>query len=179
MTPLNFVSESHMNPSILNPTARTSRTSRWNPWPWAIVGWFVCFFGVVISLTVTAVRSRSDVVAADYYNQELRFQQRIDAASRSEALANPPKVSFDPRSGLLQIQLPIAPKSGEAIGTVMLYRPDDARLDREFPLTPNSTGFLSIPMTGVKTGRWRVRLAWTSEGREFFHEVPVRVTHGV
>lgn len=164
----------------MNPTQTTSESTvavYWNPWPWAILVWFICFFGVVVGMTVTAARSRSDIVAPDYYTQELKFQDRIDAASRTDSMSEPPQVRYEAQSHCLRIHLPAGVKISE--GKIALYRPDDARLDRDQPMTLDGTGSQVIPTDGLKAGRWRVRLSWTSEGREFYHEATVRLQPGV
>lgn len=164
----------------MNPTQTTSENTavvRWNPWPWAILVWFICFFGVVVGMTVTAARSRSDVVATDYYAQELKFQDRIDAASRTDSLSEPPQVTYDATSRSLRIHLPVGVKIAE--GKIALYRPDDARLDRDQPMTLDGSGSQVISTDGLKVGRWRVRLSWISEGHEYYHEATVRLKPGV
>ena len=158
-------------------TSENTAVVRWNPWPWAIVIWFICFFGVVVGMTVTAARSRSDVVAADYYAQELKFQDRIDAAGRTDSMSEPPQVTYDSKSRVLRIQLPSGAKvSG---GKVALYRPDDARLDQDLPMVLDATGSQVISTDGLKVGRWRIRLSWTLDGKEYYHEATVRLKPGV
>ncbi len=163
----------------MNATPTTSENTtnvRWNPWPWAILVWFICFFGVVVGMTVTAARSRTDVVALDYYAQELKFQDRIDAASRTDSMTEPPQVIYDSQNSVLRIHLPVGAKvSG---GKVALYRPDDARLDRDMPMALDATGSQVISTDGLKVGRWRVRLSWTVDGHEFYHEAAVRLKPG-
>lgn len=162
-----------------SPALTTSSTPRWNPWPWAIVTWFIGFFGVVVGLTTTAIRSRTDVVSPDYYAQELRFQERIEASARTEALAAQPTVVVDSHLHSLRLQLPPGVVPGSDTGKITLYRPDDARLDQEFPLKLDTTGAQLIPVASLRPGRWKVRIAWQSQGHEFYHETTVRLMPGV
>jgi len=168
-----------MNTTSPAPSIHSLPTTRWNPWPWAIVAWFVCFFGVVVGLTTTAIRSRTDVVSRDYYAQELRFQDRIDASARTDALPLQPTVFVDSQTRSLRLHLPPGAAPAVATGTVTLYRPDDARLDQEFPLKLDATATQLIPVTSLRPGRWKVRIAWKSEGHEFYHETTVRLMPGV
>lgn len=168
-----------MNHSTVSATipavSKASIRPRWNPWPWAVSGWFVFFFLVVVGLTTTAVRSRTDVVAGDYYAQELRFQEQLDAASRSDQLGITPKVSLESASGQLKVELPSDARQGGAVGFVTLYRPDNARLDRQVPMAVDGDGIQRITTEGLAPGRWRVRLAWTASGRSYYQETVVRI----
>ena len=168
-----------MSTTSPSPILTSIPSTRWNPWPWAIVAWFICFFGVVVGLTTTAIRSRTDVVSPDYYAQELRFQDRIDASARTDALPSQPTVFVDEHRRSLHLQLPGGAAPGNATGRINLYRPDDARLDQEFSLKLDATGTQLIPVASLRPGRWKVRIAWQSEGREFYHETTVRLMPGV
>jgi hypothetical protein len=144
-----------------------------NLWPASIIGFFsvaVLFLG---SFVVWAMRQHEDLVSADYYEREVRYQQQLDSMNRSQEVATKVVVTFDPAQQAILISLPAAKG---ARGRVHLYRPSDARLDRELPLSLNQEGVQRLDATGLSGGLWKVRVKWTTEGQEYFLDQPVIVT---
>jgi hypothetical protein len=56
-----------------------------------------------------------------------------------------------------------------------LYRPSDRSYDRTWPLDVAVDGSQRISTAGVAAGHWIAQLAWTSGGRAFYVERPVRI----
>lgn len=154
----------------------SSKSSR-NPWPIAIIGFFVVAIIFIVSFIVWAVHQREDLVSADYYEREVRFQTQLDSMNRSQELALQTIVTFEPQAQSIIITLPTA-KSQEAKGTVHLYRPSDARLDRELPLALNSQGIQRLDSRSLADGLWKVRVQWHAGGQDYFVDQPVIVTSG-
>ena len=152
----------------------TTNTSR-NPWPIAIVVWFILFAIFLVSFIVWAVRQRVDLVSDNYYEHEVRYQQQVDRLNNSRALATQVVVTFDPAAHRIVISLPAAESQG-ATGHIHLYRPSDARLDRDLPLALNASGMQQLDARELRNGLWKVRLEWTAKGHEFYLDQPVIVT---
>src|SRR5690349_9447276 len=104
-----------------------------NFWPASIIGFFVLAIIFLVTFVAWAMRQREDLVSTDYYEREVRYQQQLDSMNRSRILAAQVVVTFDPARQAIVISLPSDKRQG-AIGLVHLYRPSDARLDRELPL---------------------------------------------
>jgi nitrogen fixation protein FixH len=125
------------------------------------------------SFVVWAMRQREDLVSADYYEREVRYQQQLDSLNRSQAFSTQVVVTFDPAQQAILITLPAA---RGATGRVHLYRPSDARLDRELPLALNDEGVQRLGAKELSGGLWKVRVNWTAQGKEYFLDQPVIVT---
>ena len=50
-------------------------------WPYAIIAVFVLFAAYIGSMVYQAMRSDVDLVSADYYKQELAYQQRMESVA--------------------------------------------------------------------------------------------------
>ena len=87
----------------------TSTSSR-NLWPASIIGFFISAFIFMATFVLWAMHRREDLVSADYYEREVRYQQQLDSMNRSQALATQVVVTFDPAQQAIIITLPaIAP----------------------------------------------------------------------
>jgi nitrogen fixation protein FixH len=56
-----------------------------------------------------------------------------------------------------------------------LYRPSESALDVTLPLAPDADGTQTISTAKLARGLWRVKVTWSSEGREFYHEFKLQV----
>jgi len=149
----------------------TSTSSR-NLWPASIIGFFISAFIFMATFVVWAMHQREDLVSADYYEREVRYQQQLDSMNRSQALATQVVVTFDPAQQAIIITLPAAQG---ATGQVHLYRPSDARLDREIPLALNGDGVQRLDAKALSGGLWKIRVKWNAQGKEYFLDQSVIV----
>lgn len=142
-----------------------------NPWPYGIVAVFVVFITSIATVVTYISRHRVDLVSADYYEQEIRFQQRLDQMNRTAALGAPARVGFKADTREIQIQLPAAVAPGDRFeGRLQLYRPSAAGMDREVLLAPDARGAQSFPAPDLAAGVWKARLHWSVNGQAYFAE---------
>lgn len=147
----------------------SNTTSRFNPWPYAIIGWFVIFIAAMATWAVVAVRQDMDLVRKDYYEAELAYQRQIDQLNRTQPIATGVRLAFDPASHSVELRIPESLATG-AYGKIHLYRPSNARLDQKLPFRPDTRGHQRVEAGGLETGLWKIRLEWISNGQEYLVE---------
>ena len=143
-------------------------------WPWGIVGFFVLFIGGIGTCIAIAVNHNEGLVSKDYYEQEIRYQQRIDAIKRTQEHGVIPLIAYDAATPAMTIRYAAPAAIQAATGTITLYRASDASLDRTVPFAPDTTGAQIIPGALAK-GAWRVKLEWWKDGQPFYLEQAVKV----
>lgn len=141
------------------------KTTR-NLWPFAIIGIFALFIAGMTTMVVLACRSNTDLVSRDYYEQELRFQGRIDSLDRTHSLGATAK--YDAPSRRIIISLPAAHAGKSVDGQIQLYRPSAAGMDRQFKLKPDAQGIQALDAADLENGLWKIRVAWNVAGQEYF-----------
>lgn len=151
-----------------------SKPSR-NLWPFSIMAFFAVAILFFAGFVIWVVQLRDDLVAPDYYEREVRFQSQLDRLNRSQEFAARTVVTFQPESREILIALPAEQVRG-ATGTIQLYRPSDARLDRDVPLALSDTGEQRLDTRQLANGLWKVRVKWNTNGEEFYLDQPVIVT---
>jgi nitrogen fixation protein FixH len=149
---------------------------RRNPWPIAITVYFGVFFIFIVCFIVFASRQRVDLVRADYYEAEIKFQQQIDRVERSRPMDAQVAIDYDLQSSKVTVQLPRAAQNG-AYGKIELYRPSDARQDKNIKLAADQNGTQTIDVRGLQSGLWKVRVNWTCAGQEYFVEKPITISN--
>lgn len=136
-----------------------------NPWPIAIVVYFVVFASAIAGWVTLAVRNDMQLVRKDYYEEELKFQQQIDRMKRAHEVREGIAIEYNPSVQTIKIALPPAK---DLTGKIHLYRPSDARLDREIPLAPAGDGSQSIDAHNLQPGLWKVKVYWSANQTDFY-----------
>lgn len=146
---------------------------RIEPWPVAIVGFFVVAILGAVAFVTFCTMHPSELVAADYYDQEMRYQEQMERLERTRTQTSGASVSFESAANQIRIQVPPEQVSSGVKGWIHLYRPSAAGMDRRVELSVDAKGQQVIDAADLVAGRWEVRVAWEAEGEEFFYSQDV------
>jgi hypothetical protein len=134
-------------------------------WGKGILLTIVAFVGFIMTLVVISVQQDDiHLVTENYYEKEINYQQHIER-EKSASTLDREVLLFDAQGKVMLLDLPQGAK-----GSLQLFRPSDARLDREFQLEITSEGKTKVPLEDLKAGYWRVQLTWTENGMDFYEE---------
>ena len=139
-----------------------------NPWPYAIIAYFVVFIAGIAAFIAFAVRNDMELVRPDYYDHEIKYQAQIDRLERTSAIQGQLGLDYDASAKAVSLTLPAA-----AAGEVHLYRPSDSKLDRRVKLELDSAGRQRLDVSSLRGGLWRMRVSWTAGGSEYYFEKPL------
>lgn len=139
-----------------------------NPWPWSIIGFFSVAVMAAVVWVVFCIRHGTDLVAADYYEQEVEYQTRLDSMEHARELADRASISYEPAEGFIRIQLPPEQAILHPDGVIHLYRPSQASLDQTLPLQVTTVGEQRLNTRSLAPGLWDVRVQWIANGEAFF-----------
>jgi hypothetical protein len=144
-------------------------------WAWGITGAYLVFAGLTLTMVAIAVMQRTDLVSEDYYQREIDHQQHIDRRARTQALPAGVAWSFSHEGDDLVLRFPQDHFTDSPEGQVYLYRPDNATLDRDYPIALDAYGQQRIPLAELAFGRWHVRIEWHADGQQYFSERELQV----
>jgi nitrogen fixation protein FixH len=145
-----------------------SNRRRWDPWPLSIAAFFTVAIIGCSTFIAFCNRHPADLVAADYYEQEVRYQGQIDSLQRAQARAEQASVAFDAARKRIVVALPPDQFGTNITGTIQLYRPSAVNLDKQFQLAPDAAGVQAIDATTLAPGLWKVRVSWTVDKQDYF-----------
>jgi hypothetical protein len=137
-------------------------------WPIGILLAFLLFTGGIATCVVVACTHKSELVSDQYYDQEIKYQARIDSLERTKRLATPANAIYEPATRHLIVSLPTEHAGKAVTGEIELYRPSAAGLDRRFKLEPDTRGLQLLDASRLPEGVWKVRVTWTVDGLEYF-----------
>lgn len=161
----------------MNSSVAPSKT--FNFWPYGIIAAFVVFIGGLVTLVVTAQRhGKSELVAADYYDREIRYQTTLDSERRALAFGEELRAEFDAVARLITVTVPKRHASSSPEGTVQFYRPSAASGDQRLQLKVQADGSQSFDARTFAEGPWDVRVQWRVDGTEYSYARRVVITPG-
>lgn len=132
------------------------------------------FVVLILSLVIGTNFRKSELIADDYYQQELTYQQKIDAAAATATLKETVTVSADATSVL--IRFPEA-FSGQAVtGSIHFYAPSSAKADRVIPVQSNN-GIMTVDRSKLAAVMYEVQISWSVNGKAYYQSVPLNLLH--
>ena len=131
---------------------------------------FLAFAAIIISLVVVSMRQDVSLVAADYYQQEIAYQGRIDELTNANAQQS---IEVSRKAGEDQLMLTFSEAGSGVTGEVHMYRPSDASLDKSLPLVLDESGTFRIDTSALKKGLWKMKITWKADGKSYFEEKTV------
>ncbi|MBI5020418.1 MAG: FixH family protein [Ignavibacteriales bacterium] len=137
-------------------------------WGFGIALVVVIFAVGVGALVYIAASQKVDLVTDDYYEQELKHQDRIDESKRSSDLKE--KIEVRAANSELKIIFPNSFLSREITGTIMLYRPSDRKIDIMLPLVLDSANTQTILTSSFQKGLWRTKIMWEYQKEKYYQE---------
>ena len=146
------------------------KTAR-NFWPVGIIIFFTAFFVGIAVVIVIASTHQDTLVNDNYYEQELKFQDQIDATERAAKCGA--KIRYDSAAGKILLALP-AEQAGQSVsGKVSFYRANAPALDCDFPMQLNSDGTQTIEISKLANGPWKICARWKADGKDYYLEEKV------
>ena len=134
---------------------------------------YCCFVVMILTLVVMASRHKVELVAENYYEQELKFQEKIDKTERSNSLKEP--LTVDYVNGNLQVGFPMSMKNVEINGTISIYSPVKKSNDRSFDITGIINQQQIIRLDKLSPGSYTVQIDWNAEGISYYNEKIIKI----
>ena len=128
-------------------------------WGWRITIFLTCFIGFIMYMVVYSFTTTNDLVAVDYYNQEIQYQDNIDA--QTNALPFNKDVTVTSNTDKVDIQFPASFDVKFTAGEISFYRPDNAKLDRKYSLKLTPEKSQSLDKSEIAPGFYKVTIQFT------------------
>lgn len=105
-------------------------------------------------------QKNSDLITDNYYEEELQYQDVIDAKNRADKLAAKPELKIK-QSGIY-ILFPEDFNNTNTKFDFYLYRSDDQNLDVKKEFTLSAKNDFEIPAKVLSKGNYILKLKWTT-----------------
>lgn len=142
-------------------------------WGTGVIIGFGCFMTFILFF-VFLVQSNSkydnELVAEDYYKQEIKVQSNIESQQLANALKI--KLKTEITKDGLQIIFPSDIDFKKINGTISLYRPSNQKLDFETKISLSSPIML-IPNHKLIGGLWEITINWNVDKVSYLNKETV------
>lgn len=120
------------------------------------MGLFVIFIAVLTSIKLTKV---NDLEHEDYYAREINYEQEIQAQRNANSFD---KVEIKDQENFITIRVPESLEASEI--RVILTRPNDKNLDKEYHFDDSKTHLIS--KDELATGVYKVEILYKVDGKD-------------
>jgi|GEM_PF-96885 len=129
---------------------------------------YIGFVAFMVGLVVLAFQQKFDLVADDYYAQEIAYQGRIDQMDKARQKAY--VVSFSQEGEQMAVAFPTVASQVK----LHFFRPSDEKLDlKETSARVDST--FTFPLNTLTAGKYIAKVEWQADGETYYQEETVIV----
>lgn len=126
-------------------------------WGFGVFALYVAFVILILFLVFKSTSTKVDLVAEDYYQQELKYQDKIDQKRNAARLE--PGLKHEISGSTIFLAFPLDHQSAE--GTVIVYRPSNKAYDKEFDIKLDENGKMAITMKESPIGLYKLKVDWS------------------
>ena len=136
-------------------------------WGYKILIIYSAFVLGIVFMVYKSSQQNTDLVTTDYYAKELKYQEKIDETSRTNALSE--SVKYEVGSNSLRVFFPKDFAGKKIKGSAEIYFPADEKKDSKINFSmQDSMQSISVPTTNK--GLHVLQLNWQAEGISYYYE---------
>lgn len=134
-------------------------------WGKSILLFYSLFVIALLAMVYFSFTQDVNLVAEDYYQQEIAYEDQITRIKNTESLVEKPTVVL--KNTYVEITFP---KDLNPKGVVLFFRPSDSSKDRRVPLALGANGTQQIDFSTQLAGLWKAKLTWKQGEKEYYQE---------
>ena len=142
-------------------------------WGYKITILYVGFVALIVCMVTMAMHQKVDLVSKDYYEQELKFQDKINKTNRANALKEP--LTWEIKQSELKLKFPQQFNGQKINGSIYFFRPSDASLDKTITIPTDTATVKNIPTQQLKKGLYKMQISWDVNSQEYYNEGIIQV----
>lgn len=128
---------------------------------------FILFAVLMSTLVYNCMNQNFELVSKDYYNDELRYQDKIDGVNNANKLTT---VQIGQTGEEVCVQLPKELNGLATSGQLWFYCVTNASNDRKIPVVVNEDGKMLIDKRKLAKTNYQLKLNWQTGNDKFYNE---------
>ncbi|WP_114789383.1 FixH family protein [Niabella yanshanensis] len=128
----------------------------------------VVFVAGITFMVYLSMRQTNEVVDANYYEREMKYQQVIDGKKNLLALGDSVTIMND--GAVIKVAFPPSTITRLDSGSIQFMKLSNAKDDKFIPMSGNKTALYQIPLSYISKGLYKVRIDWSNQGTPYYHE---------
>ena len=128
----------------------------------------VVFTVAALSFIYFAFNQDVNLVKDNYYQDEIKYQDRIDEIERTNKLSGQLKIKLSGSNIIFNFPEDFKTKNIE--GNILLYRPSDRKHDISFPIILDSSFTQIFSTINMLPGMWKAQIKWKVDTVKYYTE---------
>ncbi|QOR73041.1 FixH family protein [Cruoricaptor ignavus] len=129
----------------------------------ALASFIIFILGMIFLFPIG--KQNAEMVSDNYYEEELVYQNVIDAKNRADGLAEKPEYSQD--KGGITIRFPESINNSNSKFSFNLFRTDDRRYDVNAKIKLDKNNSVYLPAKILKPGSYTLKMLWTKDALDY------------
>ncbi len=142
-------------------------------WGLKITLLYVSFVLLILGMVGLAMHEKMDLVANDYYEQELNYQNKINTVNHTRALGE--SLTWEVKKNTLELTFPEQFKEKKISGNVYFFRPSDATMDKTIAIPTDTARIQNISTSQLKKGVYKMQISWEVNKEKYYNEGIVQI----
>ena len=134
---------------------------------------YIGFVILIVGMVGMTMREKVDLVSKDYYEQEIKYQLKIDKINRTEKLKG--TLTWEIKPGSIVITFPKELNRAIKSGSIYFFRPSDSEMDKTIDLTQDTLPFRNISTENIKKGLYKIEINWKADTQEYYNEGTIQI----
>lgn len=134
----------------------------WGKAIFAAYGFFI--LGVIAMVSISLTKS-VDLVAPNYYDKAISYQEEIDRITNANKLKEP--IRFDISGTSIVLNFPNNSPASVINGEIVFFRPSDSRKDFRVNVETDNKFAQVIDISNLDGGLWKIKIFWNMDGIDY------------
>ncbi len=152
---------------------KSEKTPKDRTWGIGIAVLYTAFVLAMLGLVFLASLERFDLVDKNYYEDGIKYQERIDQMKLANSAPYKLDISLKKPAQQLELTFPAAIPSDSISGKIVLFRASNAALDRNWDITADDQGKQQLDLSTLRHGSWKVMVYWKAGAADLYTEKTV------
>lgn len=128
----------------------------------------IAFILIMLGMVYVAYRQTNEMEDTNYYEKELKYQSKIDAANNLNEAGGDSILSQDNRGVIVHI--PGALMTDFKNGRIEFLRSDSEQKDFNLNFAPDTSGIFLIDRSKFSYGIYKARIQWENGTKHYYKE---------
>lgn len=140
-------------------------------WGLKIVVSLGVFMAGMIAMVFFVASLQIDLVEEDYYEEEIKYQDKIDVLTETNELGAPLSIKYTGK----HISFDFPEQGTMPTGEIHFYRPSDASRDFNVSISADSDRNQLVDAAKLTPGAWKVKVTWFADNKKFFKQETIYI----
>jgi hypothetical protein len=140
-------------------------------WGTKIAFLYLAFASMIGVMVYKSATQTVDLVAPNYYEQELKYQDKIDGINNLNTVSN--ALIIESKDG--SIAFDFLKELGTPEGNILFFKPDNASADFDTKISVDQEGRQIIKTNEISKGNYLVKIDWKIGDKKYFKEERISI----